>query len=78
MKTSRERHKSAPYRRLFKCQVFFYSTQKAKSWSELARRGTLSHFLTTIVAKQQKIEGGKIIFEKKTSHNAEKTERGTL
>ena len=40
--------------------------------------GTLSRFLTSIVAEHQKIGGGtlwEIFFEKK-SHNAEKTERG--
>ena len=46
-----------------------------KSWTELARIGTLSHFLTSIVAKHQKIEGGlkgviKDFFSK--SHNAKK------
>ena len=48
----------------------------AGSWR--AKRGDLSHFLTSIVAKHQKIEGTlwwTKIFEKR-SHNAEKTEKG--
>ena len=45
-----------------------------------ARRGTHSQFLTSIVAKHQKIEGGPFgeFFFGKKSHNAEETERGTL
>ena len=41
--------------------------------------GTLPHFLTSIVAKHQKIEGETLWwkkFRKKYSHNAKKTERG--
>ena len=53
-----------------KCQVFFYSTQKnpkvEANWR--AKRGTLSDFLTSIVAKHQKLKGrpfgGHFYFEK--------------
>ena len=38
------------------------------------KRGTLSHFSASIVAKHQKLEGK--FFSKKKSHNAEKIERG--
>ena len=44
-----------------------------------AQRGTLSHFLTSIVAKHQKIvEDPLVNFFSKKSHSAEKIERGTL
>ena len=44
------------------------------------KRGILSHFLTSIVAKHQKIEGGpfgETFFRKKVSQ-CQKTGRGTL
>ena len=56
--------------------------KKPKSWTELAdlKAGTLSHFLTFIVAKLQKTEGGpfgKQFFSKK-SHIAGKKQMGDL
>ena len=49
-----------------------------KSCTELARRGTLSHFLASIVAKHQKTEGGpfgEFLFRKSLTM-LEKTEKG--
>ena len=62
IRTSRERHKSALYLRLknskrtSKCQVFFYSTRKTQKLNRIGaiKGGTLSDFLTSIVAKHQK------------------------
>ena len=89
-------HKSAPYlrrvknsKKTSKCQVFFYSTRKPKSWTELARRGpssagprsgrreTILNFSISIVSKHQKIEEVPFgeLFSKK-SHNAEKNLKG--
>ena len=42
------------------------------------RDDPLGVFNIHFVAKHQKIEGGSFYFQKKKSHNAEKTERGTL
>ena len=72
--TNRERHKFAPYLRLknkrtTKCQVF-YSTQKTHKLEQIGalKGATLLDFLTSIVAKHQKNEGGPFeeqhIFEK--------------
>ena len=57
--------------------------KKPKSWTELAdlKAGTLSHFLTFIVAKLQKTEGGpfgKQFFFEKKSHCRKKTNGGPL
>ena len=60
MRTSRERHKSAAYLRLKnskrtkKCQVFFTVPEKPKSWTELARQGTLSDFFYLHCCKTSK------------------------
>ena len=69
-KTSRERHKSAPYLRLKnskrhesvkKLKVNLTkrvsNSRKPKRRSWRAKRGILLHFLTSIVAKHQNIEG---------------------
>ena len=80
VKTSRDRPKSAPYPRLknskktSKCQVFFYSSRKSKTFrnffleklhtkkmDRVARRGSLARALGAL-----------------TSHNAEKLKGGTL
>ena len=61
---SRERHKSAPYPRLknskrtWKCQKT-QSIKFTKNSNDGTERGILSHFLTSFVAKRQKIEGWK-------------------
>ena len=44
-----------------------------KSWTELALLGTLSHFLTSIVAKHQQVEGGPLVKFFRKKYNAEKT-----
>ena len=81
LKTSRERHKSAPYLGL-KIAKGHESVKKLKvsnsrktQTTELARQGILSHFLTSIVAKHQKIEGDtlvKIFFESLTAENTQR------
>ena len=85
--TSRERHKSAPYlrlknsKRMSKCQVFSSTVpEKPKSWCELALKvRTPPDFLTSIVAKHQKTEGGllrKKRLSKKSLTMPTKAERG--
>ena len=74
--TSRERHKSAPYLRLknskrtWKCKKTQSQNNKKSIELTRAERGILMHFLTSIVAKHQKLEGWKKF--RKKSHNAEK------
>ena len=71
--TRRDRPKSAPYQRLkyskktSKCQGFLFYKTLDRIGAPGAKRGTLSHFLTSIVAKNQKIEGWKKIGEKQFS-----------
>ena len=60
-------------------KVFSFTVPKKpkKRWTELARlKGTLSHFLTSIVAKHQKIEEGTLWWKK--SNNTEKSETDPL
>ena len=65
-RTSRERHKSAPYLRLknskrtFNCQVTFYSSPKTQKLdrADALKEGTLSDFSTSILLQNIKqIEG---------------------
>ena len=85
-----------PRRKFLKLQFFglqsvkysFTLPKKPKSWIKLARQGPASAleggpfriFLTSIVAKHQKIEGGPFgeFFWEKKSDKAEKTEKGDL
>ena len=57
----------------------FFSKKKSHN-ADQTERGTLSYFLTSIVAKHHKFEGGHFgeVFFQKTSHNSDKTKRGTL
>ena len=78
--TSREWHKSAPYRRLknsnrtSKCPVFFYSTRKTQKLNRIGAPFWI--FLTTIVAKHQKNEGDPLKnFFKKSLTMPKKTEK---
>ena len=55
-----------------------YQTHENSKRPNWLARGTISHFLTSIGAKHQKVEGGPFREKKfpSKSHNAEKTERG--
>ena len=87
-KTSRDRPKSAPYLRLknstktSKCQVFSFTVPETpKSWTELARPFDIfQHPFCCEISKKLKGNPLKTLsnFSEKKSHNAEKTERGTL
>ena len=63
-RTNRELQKSAPYLRLknskrtWKCQVFFYSTQKNPKVGSNWRAGTLWEFPIFLSENIEKIEGG--------------------
>ena len=61
-----------------KCQVFFYNTQKAQKLDQIGALKGLSDFLTCIVAKHQKIEGGtpfgEIFFREKSLTMPKQTE----
>ena len=56
-----------------------YQTHEPKRRNWRAKRGILSHFLTSIVAKHQKIEGGPFgekVSEKKVSQGRKKLKGG--
>ena len=71
--TSRKRHKSAPYLRLKNIK----RTLKSSILIQYPKNsGTLLDFLTSIVAKHQKVEGG--IFFKKSLTMPKKLKGGTI
>ena len=83
IKTSRERHKLATYLRLKnskKTTKYFTVYEKPESWTELARRGTLSNFSTSILSQNiKKIVLGTLInlFSKKSLTMPKKLKEGT-
>ena len=44
--------------KVFQSVEYSFTVPKNQSWTELAHRGTVLDFLTSIVAKHLKIEGG--------------------
>ena len=84
---SRERHKSVPYlnskiaighQSLKNSKYQTHEKPKRRNWR--AKRGMLSHFLISIVAKHQKIERKKNLMKKfpKVSHCRKKLRGGSL
>ena len=73
-----KRHESLKKLKVSNSQKEYQTHEKPKRRNWLAKRGTLSHFLTSIIAKHQKIERGPFGEKLKKCLNAEKIERDPL